>query len=164
MADLSEPTSLGTLLRHLLDVAEADITAVSRDLGLVGYRPRYSPVVRTLVADGPMSIRDLARSVGVTHSAASQTVASMARDGLVTLEPGEDARQRIVHPTERTRELLPAIEAEWAATDAAIRELDAELPMPLAELLTLALQALHRRPLRERIAATAAYADHQRQK
>lgn len=43
----------------------------------------------------------------------------MARHGLLTLEPGTDARQRIARLTDRARALLPLIEAEWAATSAA---------------------------------------------
>ncbi len=44
----------------------------------------------------------------------------MARHGLLTPERGADARQRIARLTARARELLPLIEAEWAATDAAL--------------------------------------------
>ena len=120
-------------------------------LGLTGYRPRYSPPIRALAAGGAMPIRDLARAIGVTHSAASQTVAQMARDGLVRLETGPDARHRLVHLTDHARRHIPAITAEWTATAAAVADLDAELPMPLADLLTQALQALDRRPLRDRI-------------
>jgi DNA-binding MarR family transcriptional regulator len=76
---------------------------------------------------GPLSIRELARAVGVTHSAASQTAAQMARAGLLTLQPGADARQHIASLTARTRQLLPLIEAEWAATDLATAELPAAL-------------------------------------
>jgi DNA-binding MarR family transcriptional regulator len=149
--DLPERDALGTLLRTLLDRTEADVAATYPALGLHGYRPRYSPFVRALTAGGAMPISDLARSVGVTHSAASQTITQMTRDGLVRLEPGTDARQRIVHLTSRARDMIPAITAEWAATTAAVADLDAELPMPLAELITQALRALDRRPLRDRI-------------
>jgi DNA-binding MarR family transcriptional regulator len=149
--DLPERDALGTLLRTLLDRAEADIAATYPALGLHNYRPRYSPFIRALAAGGAMPIRDLARTVGVTHSAASQTIAQMTRDGLVRLEPGSDARQRVAHLTDHARGLIPAITAEWAATTAAVADLDAELPMPLADLITQALRALDRRPLRDRI-------------
>ena len=147
--------AVGTLMRHVLELLDGDVAAVYREAGLPDYRPRFSPPIRALVAAGPMSIRDLAAAVGVTHSAASQTVAQMTRAGLVTLCPGADARQRIVTLTPLARSLLPAIEAEWAATAAAMRELDAELPMPLADLLTAVLAALEGRPFRERIRAHA---------
>jgi DNA-binding MarR family transcriptional regulator len=146
---------LGTRLRHVLDLLDGDVARVYADLGLADYRPRFSPVVRALVILGPSPIRDLARAIGVTHSAASQTVTQMSRAGLVTLEPGADARQRIVYLTDRARSLLPVIDAEWAATGAAVADLDAELPVPLDEMLAAVLRAVQRRPMRERIADAA---------
>jgi DNA-binding MarR family transcriptional regulator len=146
---------LGTRLRHVQELLDAEVAQVYVDLGLADYRPRFSPVVRALVELGPLSIRDLARAIGVTHSAASQTVAQMDRAGLVMLEPGADARQRIVHLTDRTRSLLPVINAEWAATGAAAEGLDAELPVPLPEMLAAILAAVRRRPMRERIVDAA---------
>ena len=68
---------LGTRLRHVLDLLDGDVARVYADLGLADYRPRFSPVARAIAALGPSSIRDIARAIGVTHSAASQTVAQM---------------------------------------------------------------------------------------
>ena len=97
----AEPPVLGpgTRLRHVLELLDGDVAQIYADLGLSDYRPRFSPVVRALVQLGPSSIRDLARTIGVTHSAASQTVAQMSKCGLVALGPGADARQRIVRLT-----------------------------------------------------------------
>ncbi|MEV5553736.1 MarR family transcriptional regulator [Nonomuraea wenchangensis] len=146
-------TGLGTLLRHVHELMDSAIAEIYAEHGLSGYRPRFSPYVRALVAEGPMPIRDLARTIGVTHSAASQTVVQLRRCELVTLEKGADARQRIVHLTERARAALPLIEAEWAATERAVGELDAELPVPLSEVLRAAVTALERRPFRARVEA-----------
>jgi len=146
---------LGTQLRNVLDLLDGDVARVYADLGLADYRPRFSPVVRALVILGPSPIRDIARAIGVTHSAASQTVAQMTRSGLVRLESGSDARQRIVQLTERAAALRPVIDAEWAATNAAAAGLDAELPVPLSEMLAAVLRAVERRPMRERIADAA---------
>jgi len=146
---------LGTRMRHVLELLDGDVARVYADLGLIDYRPRFSPVVRALVTLGPLSIRELARAVGVTHSAASQTAAQMARAGLLTLEPGADARQRIASLTARTRQLLPLIEAGWAATDLAAAELEAELPAALTEILLLAERAAVSRPMRTRISDAA---------
>jgi DNA-binding MarR family transcriptional regulator len=146
---------LGTRLRHVLELLDGDVAQVYADLGLGDYRPRFSPVVQALVLLGPSSIRDLAAAIGVTHSAASQTVAQMSKRGLVALEPGTDARQRIVRLTDRARLLLPVIDAEWAATGAAVEQMDAELPVPLGEMLAAILRAVERRRLRERIGDAA---------
>ncbi|MGW5740028.1 MarR family winged helix-turn-helix transcriptional regulator [Amycolatopsis sp. NPDC003861] len=143
-------------MRHVLEVLDGDIAKFLADIGLDDYRPRYSPVVRALLARGPLAIRDLAGEMRVTHSAASQTVAQMSRAGFVSLEPGADARQRIVSLTPRTRELLPLIEAEWTATTEATEALEAELPYSLRALLDALTAALERKPFRERIGETDA--------
>ena len=150
----------GTFLRHLLDLMDADIAGVLADLGLTGYRPRFSVYLRAVRALGPVPIRDLARAVRVTHSAASQTIAEMARRGLVDLRPGEDGRQRIVHLTDQAQAILPAVLAEWDATASAAAELDAELPFPLAELIPALAAALERRSFRDRIAGSAWAREH----
>ena len=142
---------LGTRLRHLLDQLDGDVARVYTDLGLPGFRPRYTPVIRIVATHGPRSIRDLAGTIGVTHSAISQTVNQMHRDGLVELHPGDDARHRIVHLTHHARTILPTLDAEWHATTAAARQLDAELPHPLGDLVDAALKALGERPMRDRI-------------
>jgi DNA-binding MarR family transcriptional regulator len=144
---------LGTRLRHLLELLDGDIAKVYAERGMPEFRPRFVPFIRAIDTHGPSPIRDLARVVGVTHSAASQTVNHLARQGLVTLEPGRDARQRIVALTAKARALMPIIDAEWTATEAAGAEFEAELSFPLGELVDEALRALERRPFRERIAA-----------
>lgn len=154
MTTAPDREALGTLLRHVLDLLDGDVAAVYADLDLADYRPRFSPLVRALLGEGPLAIRDLAARVGVTHSAASQTVAQMSRAGLVALSPGADARRRVVTLTDRAHALRPVIEAEWAASTTAMRALDAELPVPLADELYAVLAALRRRPLRDRIADT----------
>lgn len=156
MAMTAGPEGLGTRMRHVLEVLDGDIAKFLADIGLDDYRPRYSPVVRALLARGPLAIRDLAGEMRVTHSAASQTVAQMSRAGFVSLEPGADARQRIVSLTPRTRELLPLIEAEWTATTEATEALEAELPYSLRALLDALTAALERKPFRERIGETDA--------
>ncbi|SEO92894.1 MarR family winged helix-turn-helix transcriptional regulator [Actinacidiphila rubida] len=145
---------LGTRLRHLVEVLDGDVAAAYPALGLGGgFRPRFTPVVRALAAGGPASIRDLAATLGVTHSAASQTVAQMVRQDLVVTEAGADARRRIVRLTAKAEALLPALEREWAATVAAVTAFEAELAYPLGRLVEEALAALERTPLRDRIAA-----------
>lgn len=151
---MDHPTTgqfLGTRLRHLLDLLEGDLTRVYTDLGLPGFRPRYTPVIRLVHTRGPQSIRDLADTIGITHSAVSQTVNQMRRDHLVDLRPGHDARTRIVHLTDHAHTILPTLDAEWTATTAAAHDLDTELPYPLTTLVDAALRALTDKPLRDRV-------------
>ena len=141
---------LGTRMRHLLDMLERDVAAVYTDFGVAGIKPRFAPYLRILEA-GPMSIRDLAGTVGVTHSAASQTVADMRRRELVAVAAGDDARTRLVTLTGDGERLLPLVHREWSATVAAAATLDADLEYPLGRLVEEAIAALERRSMRDRI-------------
>lgn len=147
---------LATRLRVLLEAMDSDVGLALADLGLRDYRTRYSAVVRLIDREGPSSIRAIADALGVTHSAASQTVAEMERRGLLELRAGDDARQRVVRLSAKARRLLPAINAEWDATDRASAALDAELPYPLSTLIDDLAAALDRRRFRDRIADAAA--------
>ena len=142
---------LGTLLRHLLELLDGDLERIYRDLGF-DYRPRFTPVVRALMEREPRSIREIADHSGLTHSAVSQTVAGMKRAGLVSLvKDRADARARLARLTPHGRALLPRLQQQWAATNAAADGLDAELSHSLRATVAEAIAALERKPFRKRI-------------
>jgi DNA-binding MarR family transcriptional regulator len=109
------------------------------------------PLIR-LRHRGPMTIRDLASELQVTHSAMSQTVSSLRREGLVRTKPGADARTREVVLTARARKVLPFLEAEWRATERAVAELEDEIPYALSQVVRDLEAALERTSFRDRIA------------
>lgn len=138
-------------LHTLLAGLDAQIESLYADRGIRGVRPRFAyPLIR-LAHTGPLTIRELAASLDRSHSAMSQTIAAMRREGLVDTEPGTDARTRRVTLTDRGRALVPFLEAEWRATEAAVAELDDEVPHPLSAVVTELERALARRPLKDRI-------------
>ncbi|NMO21014.1 MarR family transcriptional regulator [Pyxidicoccus fallax] len=147
--------TLGTLLRHLIEHLDGAVEQAYQQAGL-DYRPRYTPVIRALMAQGPVSLRVISREARISHSAVSQTVSQMVNDGLVELQPGSDGRERIVTLTPRARAMLPALERQWSATNAAAERLDAELSAPLSGILREALEALEREPFDTRIEKAAA--------
>jgi Transcriptional regulators len=140
------------VVREFFDRGDAGIAEVYTRLGIEGVRPRFSMALIFLEA-GPRSIRDLAREVAVTHSAMSQTVTAMRTAGLVESSPGADARSRIVSLTDAGRSLVPRLRAEWDATEAAVTELEAEVPYPLTRVIADLNAALDRRSFADRIAA-----------
>ena len=146
--------TLGTLLRHLIELLDGAVEQTYRDAQL-DYRPRYTPVLRCLAAMGPASIKDVARHAGITHSAASQTVAQMARVGLVEAQRGTDLRQQIVSLTPRAAAMIPELERIWRAVNEAAGDLDAELAFPLSRLVEEAISAIERQSFRARIGAAA---------
>jgi DNA-binding MarR family transcriptional regulator len=142
--------TLGTLLRNLSETLDRAVEDAYRDAGL-RYRPRYTPVYRALLS-GPASIRALSRETGVSHSAVSQTVAQMKRDGLVALRQGADARERIVELSPAALALRQKLERHWEVTEAATQSLERDVGAPIGELLKRALAALEDRSMGQRIA------------
>jgi len=138
-------------LRLLLNAMDDDIARLYDERGVKGVRPRFAMPLIRLGRAGAMTIQELAASTGVTHSAMSQTVAALRREGLVTSEPGPDARTRQVVPTERAREILPFLEAEWRATEEAVAELETEIPYAVTKAVQDIEAALARRSFHDRI-------------
>jgi DNA-binding MarR family transcriptional regulator len=102
-----------------------DIARLYDERGVRGVRPRFAMPFIPLGRRGAMTIRELAAALEVTHSAMSQTVSALRREGLVRSIPGADARTREVALTERAQQLLlPFLEAEWPATEQAVAELE----------------------------------------
>ncbi|WP_211193870.1 MarR family winged helix-turn-helix transcriptional regulator [Pyxidicoccus fallax] len=143
-------------MRHLLELLDGAVSDVYEKEGLA-YRPRYTPVMRALIAREPSTVSHIAEAAGITQPAVTQTVALMVKEGLVSVrpEPG-DKRQRRVQLTDAGREMLPRLQACWNATAGAAAELDAELPTPLSLTLEKAIAALETRPFGVRIAEARA--------
>ncbi|MDX2907616.1 MULTISPECIES: MarR family winged helix-turn-helix transcriptional regulator [Streptomyces] len=151
---LADPTAVPDpwhALHKLLAAMDAEIEQVYVERGIEGVRPRFAyPLIR-LAHTGPLTIRELAESLDRSHSAVSQTVAALRKEGLVTSEPGPDARTRRIDLTERGRSLVPFLESEWRATHATVAELDAEIPYAMTAVVEELRRALERRPMRRRV-------------
>ncbi len=148
-----DPTeqSLWRPLRDLLDLMDDDIARLYAERGVGAVRPRFSRALIKLAHLGPLSIKQLARAVEVTHSAMSQTVTALRNEGLVRVRAGADARTRTVELTDEGRAVVPFLEAEWRATEAAVAELEAEVPYPLTAVVRDLRGALGRRSFHDRI-------------
>jgi len=145
------PPGLGTQLRHLIELLDDGVSQANDYAGL-DYRPRYTPVMKALAGGAALTIGQLADAARISQPAATQTVAVMARDGLVDVAAGEaDARQRVVALSAQGRALLPTLQRAWRATDRAAASLDAE--SGLLQAVAAALSALDREPFARRIAA-----------
>jgi DNA-binding MarR family transcriptional regulator len=133
---------LGTQLRHLLELLDGAVEAAYAAAGL-RYRPRYTPVMRALIAREPSTIGQIAEAAKITQPAATQTVALMVKEGLLVSESGPvDGRQRLIRLSPRGRVMLPRLRACWQATQMAADNLDASLQRPLSQSLDEAIAAL----------------------
>ncbi len=153
MGRLADPTeqSLWRPMRLLFAAMDADIAAIYTTAHITGLKPSMVRELLRLHARGPMTITELAESVQRTHSATSQKVAAMRAAGLVRTTTGADARTRKITLTARARRITAKLAAEWRATEAAIADLEAEIPYPLSRLATDLDAALRRKSFHDRI-------------
>lgn len=149
----ADPTVQGNWrpMRLLQAAMDADIARAYAAAGITGLKPSMVMELLRLHASGPMTITELAESVGRTHSALSQKVSAMRRAGWVETVPGEDARTKKIILTEKSRAIVGRLAAEWRATEAACAELDAELAVSLHRYVAELEQALARRGFHDRI-------------
>jgi DNA-binding MarR family transcriptional regulator len=148
--------TLGTQLRHLIDLLDGAVSAAYKDAGLV-YRPRYTPIMRALIDHDSLTIGRVAEIAGITQPAATQTVALMIKQGILSAKFGrEDGRQKLIRLTTKGRELLPKLTLCWQATAMAANSLDAELHFPLSQMLENAINALTRKSYGTRISEARA--------
>jgi DNA-binding MarR family transcriptional regulator len=151
---VSDPTELSHWrpLRLLQAAMDADIARVYTEAQISGLKPSHVMELLRLHARGPMTITELAKSVQLTHSAVSQKVAAMRAAGWVRTATGADARSKKVTLTAKARRITGQLAAEWRATEAAIGELETEIPYPLSRVVTDIEQALQRKSFHDRIA------------
>jgi DNA-binding MarR family transcriptional regulator len=148
--DLLETSLWGPVFRLLHDM-DRDIASLYDEAGISGVRTRFVRPLIVLDGDGPLTIRQLADRVRVTHSAMSQTVTAMRRAALVEDAPGEDARTRRIKLSRKARKVMPFLKAEWRATESALAELERELPYPLTRVVDDIREALGRKAFRDRL-------------
>ena len=144
---------LGTQLRHLIELLDGAVEQSYIDAGL-NYRPRYTPVMRALLNQEPLTIGDIAASAGITQPAATQTVGLMVKEGLLTVTASaHDGRQKMVWLSEAGRQMAPRIRQCWQATACAADSIDAQMPYPLSQALADPIAVLEQQSFGERIRA-----------
>ena len=149
----ADPTVQGNWrpMRLLQAAMDADIARAYANAGITGLKPSMVMELLRLHARGPMTITELAESVQRTHSATSQKVAAMRAAGLVRTTTGADARTKKITLTAKARRIIAKLAAEWRATEAAIADLEAEIPYPLTRVVTDMEAALRRKSFYDRI-------------
>lgn len=151
---MDDPTeaSLWRPLHELLERLDGDIGRIYSDREIKGLKPTYVRELLTLHARGPLTITELATAIGRTHSALSQKVSGMRTAGLVRTVPGSDARSKRVTLTAKSKKLVELLASEWQATEAALAELESELPYPMSQVVRDIEEALARKSFHDRIA------------
>jgi DNA-binding MarR family transcriptional regulator len=159
--DVVDPTehSLWRPWRLLQTSMDADIGRLYDEAGVEGLKPSFVQELIRLHVRGPMTITELAASVQRTHSAISQKVAAMSTAGLVTSTTGADARSKTVALTPKATGIIDRLMAEWRATEAAVADIEAEIPYPLSKVVADIEDVLRRKSFHDRIAEKLAQDD-----
>jgi len=130
---------------------DEEIARVYAENGIEGLKTSWVMELLRLRYGGPMTITELAESVQRTHSAMSQKVTAMRAAGWVRTTPGTDARSKKIELTAKATEIIGLLAAEWRATEAAILEIESELPFSIADYATAVEQARQRKSFHDRI-------------
>jgi DNA-binding MarR family transcriptional regulator len=146
--------ALGARLRRLSAAIDADAARIYAARG-IRFEQRWFGVINQLALAGPLSVRQLADLLGITHASVSETRQSLEVAGLIAsqVDPS-DGRRRVLTLSPSGEALVAQLQPLWDAFDEAARELDAEAG-GVTEALARLEQALAQRSLHERIATMA---------
>ena len=147
---MARTQGLGSSLRRLIAALDGGAQQVYDRLG-VDFRPRYFPIARHLLEDGPTPVSQLSDLLGMTQPATSQTLREMERDGLIEFKAGGDRRVRLASLSSKGLSLCHRLEPVWEAAASCAGDLGAEAGVDLDAVLTRLLAALDQRSFATRI-------------
>jgi DNA-binding MarR family transcriptional regulator len=144
--------ALGSRLKRLSDDVLRQGEHVYEMLG-IEFEPRWFAIVYLLKsAQGPLSITEIADSLGLTHPAVIKTVRSMVSKGILTSRKDRrDARRHLVRLSRKGQAMLPVLEPVWEDFRAATKELFGEIEVDVISVLEKLEKGLARRSLSARI-------------
>jgi DNA-binding MarR family transcriptional regulator len=151
---VNDPTEESTWrpVHRLLSELDDEIAQLYAENGISDLKPTWVLEIIRLHVRGPMTIAELARSLGRTHSALSQKVALMRAAGWLETSPGPDARSKEVTLTPKSERIAALLAAEWRATEATLAEIESEVPYPLTQVAADIREVLARKSFHDRIA------------
>ncbi|WP_092039697.1 MarR family winged helix-turn-helix transcriptional regulator [Methylobacterium pseudosasicola] len=132
---LTEPCTCVALRRATRALTASYDTA----LRPVGLRVTQFSILRRLEQLGPTPLTRLAVEAVLERTTMARNLDPLERRGLVKIEPGQDARARIVSLTDLGREAVAAATPYWQAAQARINaQVDSKAVAALADALIAA--------------------------
>jgi DNA-binding MarR family transcriptional regulator/N-acetylglutamate synthase-like GNAT family acetyltransferase len=112
IADLKE-LALATRLKRLSARLMKDVSRVYRDLG-IDFKANWFSILYALGQESPMSVTELAKTLGLSHPAINQVAAQLIARGLVTQGKDQsDERKRLLHLSPMGRMVIKKLEPVW---------------------------------------------------
>ncbi|MFL6695856.1 MAG: MarR family winged helix-turn-helix transcriptional regulator [Vitreoscilla sp.] len=113
------------------------------EVGQVGLKATQYSLLSHVIKLGPIRPVDLAAGMNVDASTLSRNLKPMVAAGWLTLEPGEDARSRLVHATDAGREKRAEAQRRWRIAQEGVNAaLGPQRVIALHALIDEAMQAL----------------------
>ncbi|MBX5140414.1 MarR family transcriptional regulator [Rhizobium lentis] len=147
---------LGSRLRRIGERLQADTQHIIDEAAL-GIQAGQYPFLAAIDRTGPLTIGELAQSVGITQPGTTRTIGQLLELGFVDMRPApDDQRRRLVSLTDKGQELVNYSKATiWPRVAAAVADLCADLDGPILEQLAAIEDGLAEVPLKRRRTAAA---------
>jgi ribosomal protein S18 acetylase RimI-like enzyme/predicted transcriptional regulator len=121
---------IGTRCRRIYEILSTDMDKIYR-IEKLDMSVREFPIIYCLTERGSMSIAQIQKLTGLSHSAISQTVKKLAKKDLLALTTADDARSKIVSLTGKADNLIKRAKEVWKtaqlAMETVLKESDVDL-------------------------------------
>ena len=140
---IAQPVEVACLCTNLRMATRAITRRYDRALAEFGLRTTQYSILARLVLDGPDTVSHLAARLVLDRTALGRELRTLARDGLIRLEAGEDRRERRAFATAEGEQRYRAAQpAHSVVQGELLDELGGEqLPELVRELRALALRS-----------------------
>lgn len=117
------PLILGSRLRRISEYFIAELNKVYQEQK-IAFDASWFPVFYILAQQHPVTLRDIADRLQISHSAVSQLISNLKRRQLVETEVSdEDARRQLVRLTRDGNELLAQVTPIWTSIAVAMSQM-----------------------------------------
>jgi DNA-binding MarR family transcriptional regulator len=106
------------ILRHVARTSRAVVAAYDPALADFGLTGHQFNLMMTLGNMGPMTVGALADTLGMDASGVPRAIRPLTDEGLISVERGEDRRQRLLSLTKAGRTLLDRATPAWQRVQA----------------------------------------------
>ena len=143
--------ALGTALRQLAAQVSKDAENTYAKFGFA-IEPKWFPVFYVLASKGADSVVNIAKEINHSHVSVSKIVKEMkARDLIESYKSSDDSRVTLVALNDKAKAMVPQMEKQCDAIDAAMRELKEETGIDLWEAVSVVEKHLRYRPISARV-------------
>ncbi len=144
------PLALGSSLKRLSDQLMQDGIRVYRELG-IDFEAKWFPVFYYLRNEGPTTVTDLSRALGVSHPAIIQVAREMiAANLLAVYRDVSDKRKRVLALTSYGKSKAQELEPVWQVIRIVLQELLNEAGSEILNELSGLEKALQKRGFHQR--------------